>query len=143
MGAAMTVKKSTATGRLCLGSAGLALLLGIALGPALAVEMPDACDYKPGPEAKPFDVKVGAEFNSDYIYRGVTLSAHQPAMGFSVEVDRGPFYFTFEPHTVNLPTAPRPSWGFPAAGAARFSTSSSSISASSISIMRTRFPWDR
>jgi len=112
MGAAMTVKKSAATGRLCLGSAGLALLLGIALGPALAVEMPDACDYKPGPEAKPFDVKVGAEFNSDYIYRGVTLSAHQPAMGFSVEVDRGPFYFTFEPHTVNLPTAPSAELGF-------------------------------
>jgi uncharacterized protein (TIGR02001 family) len=112
MGAAMTVKKSTATGRLCLGSAGLALLLGIALGPALAVEMPDACNYKPGPEAKPFDVKVGAEFNSDYIYRGVTLSAHQPAMGFSVEVDRGPFYFTFEPHTVNLPTAPSAELGF-------------------------------
>src|SRR5689334_5748231 len=110
MGAAMTVKKSTATGRLCLGSA--ALLLGFSLAPARAVEMPEACEPKSATEAKLFDVKVGAEFNSDYIYRGVTLSAHQPSMGFSVEVDRGPFYFIFEPRTVNLPTTPSVELGF-------------------------------
>ena len=117
MGATMAAKKSAVTARLWLNSAVIALLLAISLGPALAVEMPGACDYKepkPGTEAKPFDVTISGEFNSDYIYRGVTLSAHQPAAGFSLEVDRGPFYFTFEPHSVNLPTVPSAELGFSA-----------------------------
>jgi uncharacterized protein (TIGR02001 family) len=115
MGATMAAKKSRVTAQQWLNSAVIGLLLAISLGPALAVDMPDACDYqepKPGTQVKPFDVKVGAEFTSDYIYRGITLSAQGPATGLSVEVDRGPFYFKFEPHSVNLPTVPTAELGF-------------------------------
>jgi uncharacterized protein (TIGR02001 family) len=89
------------------------LLLAAPAVPALAVDMPEACDAK-GPPAngKLFDVTVGGEIDTDYIYRGVTLSAHQPAVGASIEVDRGPFYFTFEPHSVKLPTNPSAELGF-------------------------------
>lgn len=117
MGATMAAHKSAAKDRSWLGSVVIASVLAASPGPALAVDMPDACDYKepkPGTEAKPFDVKIGGEFNSDYIYRGVTLSAHQPSAGFSLEVDRGPFYFIFEPHSVQLPTLPSAELGFSA-----------------------------
>jgi uncharacterized protein (TIGR02001 family) len=42
---------------------------------------------------------------------GATMA---PAAGLSVEVDRGPFYFTFEPHSVKLPTIPSAELGFSA-----------------------------
>ena len=108
MGATMATERLMPTGRFWLILVGIAVLGASSPRAALAVDMPDACDYDPkaGAEAKLFDVTIGGEFNSDYIYRGVTLSAHQPAMGFSLEVDRGPFYFTFNPHSVQLPTVP-------------------------------------
>jgi uncharacterized protein (TIGR02001 family) len=93
--------------------AAVALLLAIAPGaPALAGDLPGACDAKEPTAGKPFDITVGGEFNSNYIYRGVTLSALQPAVGASIEIDRGPFYFTFEPHSVKLPTNPSAELGF-------------------------------
>jgi uncharacterized protein (TIGR02001 family) len=88
------------------------LLLAASLVPALAADLPDACDAKEPTNGKPFDITVGGEFDTDYIYRGVTLSARQPAVGASIEVDRGPFYFKFEPHSVKLPTNPSAELGF-------------------------------
>lgn len=67
---------------------------------AHAADLPDACDAP----ADRFTLNAGAEIATDYIYRGVTLSAHAPALGANVEVDRGPFYFSFAPHSVNLPS---------------------------------------
>jgi uncharacterized protein (TIGR02001 family) len=95
---------------------GIALLLAISPRAAFAVDMPEACDYDPssGTNARPFDVHISGEFASDYIYRGVTLSAHGPSAGMSIEVDRGPFYFTFEPSSVRLPTMPSAELGFSA-----------------------------
>jgi uncharacterized protein (TIGR02001 family) len=93
--------------------ASLALLVSAAVVPARAGDMPDACDATDPPaNGKLFDVKVGGELDTDYIYRGVTLSAHQPAAGASLEIDRGPFYFKFEPHSVDLPTSPWAELGF-------------------------------
>jgi uncharacterized protein (TIGR02001 family) len=87
-----------------LESAAVALLLAAASGmPALAGDLPGACEAET-PNGKPFDITVSGEFNTDYVYRGITLSAHQPAVGAKIEVDRGPLYFTFEPHSVKLPT---------------------------------------
>ena len=94
-------------------SAAAALLVSAGIVPALGGDLPDACEAKDPPaNGKPFDVKVGGELDTDYIYRGVTLSAHQPAAGASIEVDRGPFYFKFEPHSVQLPTNPWAELGF-------------------------------
>jgi uncharacterized protein (TIGR02001 family) len=123
MGATMAAKRSAGSGardnggqarRGWLGPAAGALLLVASIGPGLAADMPEACDAKDPPANKPFDVHVGGEFVTDYVYRGVTLSAHQPAVGASIEVDRGPFYFTFEPHSVKLPTNPSAELGFSA-----------------------------
>jgi uncharacterized protein (TIGR02001 family) len=96
-------------------TAGVALLLAAPAVPAFAGDMPDACDAKDPPaNGKPFDITVGGQFATDYIYRGITLSAHQPAVSASIEVDRGPFYFKFEPSSVKLPTNPSAELGFSA-----------------------------
>lgn len=81
-------------------------MLVLASIPGRAADLPNACDATDPPANKPFDVYVGGEIDTDYVYRGVTLSAHQPAMGASLEVDRGSFYFKFEPHSVKLPNNP-------------------------------------
>ena len=80
--------------------------------PALAADLPDACDANDPPRNKPFEIHVSGEIDTDYIYRGVTLSAHQPAVGASIEIDHGPFYFSFDPHSVKLPTNPSAELGF-------------------------------
>jgi len=82
------------------------LLFAATVVPALAVEMPEACDAKDPTPNKPFDVIVGGEIMTDYIYRGVTLSAHEPSAAASIEIDRGPFYFGFNAQSVKLPTNP-------------------------------------
>jgi uncharacterized protein (TIGR02001 family) len=101
----MTLKKSARRGRSCLGPVLTAVLLAASIGPALAVEMPDACDYDPK-AGKPFDLNITSEFTSDYLFRGVTLSGHQPSVSYGLEADHGPFYFTFQAYTVDLPTRP-------------------------------------
>jgi len=89
------------------------LLLAASVVPSFAVDMPNACDVTFDPK-KPFEISVTSEINTDYIYRGVTLSAHQPSVGVSVEVDSGPFYVAFQPHSVKLPTNPAAELGFSA-----------------------------
>ncbi len=96
-----------------LPSAAALLLFAASVVPARANDLPNACDLKPDPN-KPFNVNVSTEFTTDYIYRGVTLSARQPAVGASIEIDYAPFYVRFEPHSVKLPTNPSAELGFSA-----------------------------
>jgi uncharacterized protein (TIGR02001 family) len=122
MGAAMARDRSCDGCAFGSGSAGVyrrsrqaaaaALLLAAWAIPALAQDLPDACDAKDPPANKPFEVHVSGEVDTDYIYRGITLSAHQPAVGAGIEIDRGSFYFKFEPHSVKLPTNPSAELGF-------------------------------
>jgi uncharacterized protein (TIGR02001 family) len=115
MGTTMAAKRSVAEGvrdSCWLGLAAAAVLLVASAAPAIAGDLPEACDAKDPPANKPFDVHLSSEIVTDYIYRGITLSAHQPALGTSIEVDRGPFYFKFEPHSVKLPTNPSAELGF-------------------------------
>ncbi|HUI97913.1 MAG TPA: TorF family putative porin [Xanthobacteraceae bacterium] len=51
-------------------------------------------------------VEVESLLTSDYIYRGVTLSAHRPSAAMSVEVDWQKFYFSTNIQSVKLPTNP-------------------------------------
>ena len=51
-----------------------------------------------------FSARTGVA--SDYIYRGTTLSDHQPAAGGAVEARFGPLYAGSTVATVNLPTDP-------------------------------------
>ena len=53
-----------------------------------------------------FGYNLGAGIASDYIYRGVTLSDHQPAMGAAFEARFGKFYTGSTITSVILPTAP-------------------------------------
>ena len=54
----------------------------------------------------PVEFSFRAGFASDYIYRGVTLSAHQPAAGAAAEVALGTFYAAASVATVKLPSQP-------------------------------------
>src|SRR5262249_41382732 len=51
-----------------------------------------------------FSFRAGAA--SDYIYRGVTLSGHEPAVGAAAEVALGMFYAAGSIATVKLPSQP-------------------------------------
>ena len=93
-------------------SAAAALLFAAAAVPAFAGDLPEACDAKDPTLNKPFEVHVSGEIATDYVYRGITLSNHQPSVSASIELDRGPFYFKFEPHSVRLPTNPMAELGF-------------------------------
>lgn len=86
------------------------LLFAATVAPAIGGDLPNACE--PKDPNKPFDISAGAEFATDYVYRGITLSAHQPTVSASLEVDYAPFYLRFEPHSVKLPTNPAAELGF-------------------------------
>jgi len=58
-----------------------------------------------GPE-NAFEYTIGAGMASDYIYRGVTLSDHQPAVGAVFEARFGTFYGGSTITSVKLPTDP-------------------------------------
>src|SRR6478609_644157 len=53
-----------------------------------------------------FEYTMGAGMASDYIYRGVTLSDHQPAVGAVFEARFGSFYGGSTMTSVKLPTDP-------------------------------------
>jgi hypothetical protein len=53
-----------------------------------------------------FEYTMGAGMASDYIYRGVTLSDHQPAVGAVFEARFGNFYGGSTITSVKLPTDP-------------------------------------
>jgi len=54
----------------------------------------------------PFEFSVRAGLATDYVYRGVTLSARQPAGGAAFELTRGMFYGGAGIASVRLPTQP-------------------------------------
>jgi uncharacterized protein (TIGR02001 family) len=55
----------------------------------------------------PFKITVGSSIASDYIYRGVTLSAHRPTVGSTVEITlHDLFYVGGAINSVKLPTSP-------------------------------------
>lgn len=60
----------------------------------------------------PVEFSFRAGFASDYIYRGVTLSAHGPAAGAAAEVALGMFYAAGSVATVTLPSRPAAEMSF-------------------------------
>ena len=54
----------------------------------------------------PLDFSLRAGLASDYIYRGTTLSAHQPVVGAAVEASFSLFYAGATAASVKLPTNP-------------------------------------
>ena len=88
------------------------LLIAASAAPVRAGDLAHACELND--PNKRFDINVSAELNNDYIYRGITLSAHQASVGATFEIDYAPFYLRFEPHSVKLPTNPAAELGFSA-----------------------------
>jgi uncharacterized protein (TIGR02001 family) len=62
----------------------------------------------PSPDGKesPFEFSFSTGFATDYIYRGTTLSARQPAVGSAVEVAFSQFYAGVAIARVKLPSEP-------------------------------------
>src|SRR5215468_8873591 len=54
----------------------------------------------------PIEFSARAGFATDYIYRGTTLSAHQPAVGAAFEATYSIFYAGATMASVKLPTQP-------------------------------------
>jgi len=54
----------------------------------------------------PIQVTVSGSAMTDYMYRGVTLSAHRPAIGSEIKLRFGDFYVDSGITSVNLPTSP-------------------------------------
>jgi uncharacterized protein (TIGR02001 family) len=54
----------------------------------------------------PFDFSYGAGLTTDYIYRGTTLSAHNPSVGSAFEATFGQFYAGTTVRSVKLPANP-------------------------------------
>src|ERR1041385_9055649 len=63
-------------------------------------------------QKSPVEFSFRAGFASDYIYRGVTLSAHQPAAGAAAEIAVGMFYGGGSVATVKLPSQPAAEMSF-------------------------------
>ena len=58
----------------------------------------------------PFELSARAGVATDYVYRGVTLSARQPAGGAAFELARGMFYGGAGIASVRLPSQPAAGW---------------------------------
>jgi len=87
---------------MALRAVGLALLAsGALVAPPIGLAAAADNDADGG-----LQVEVQSLLTSDYIYRGVTLSAHRPSAAMSVEVDWQKFYFNTNVQSVKLPTNP-------------------------------------
>jgi uncharacterized protein (TIGR02001 family) len=82
---------------------GTPLGLGAGVVPSQAPSRPEATQ---GRSQSPVEFSFRAGVASDYIYRGVTLSAHEPAAGAAGEVSLGMFYAAASVATVKLPSQP-------------------------------------
>jgi uncharacterized protein (TIGR02001 family) len=60
----------------------------------------------PDRQANQLEIGVRAGFATDYIYRGTTLSNHQPAVGAAIEATFAQFYGGVAIASVKLPTQP-------------------------------------
>ena len=80
---------------------------------------------------------AGAVLMSDYIYRGISYSAHQPALGAYVDVQHGWLYAWTNFNSVKFSTSPAAELTM-AAGIRPTLGSSSSISAQPITTIRAR-----
>src|SRR5262245_6773639 len=67
--------------------------------------VPQAAPVAPAAD-QAFELSARAGVASDYMYRGVTLSAHKPAAGAGLEATFGLFYAGATVASVNLPTDP-------------------------------------
>jgi hypothetical protein len=74
--------------------------------PALQPTLPVRIAPRHEEAVSPFEFSARAGFASDYIYRGVTLSDHKPAIGAGLEATFGLFYAGATITSVNLPTRP-------------------------------------
>ena len=72
--------------------------------------------WRPAPstETDKFSFSIRGGVASDYVYRGTTLSARQPAVGAAVEAAYGQFYAGATAATVKLPTQPDAEFTFSA-----------------------------
>jgi uncharacterized protein (TIGR02001 family) len=86
---------------LAAGSISLGARSGLAAGGTPVRAAPQQEDA-----ASPVELNVRAGFASDYIFRGVTLSARHPAVGAALEATRGIFYAAGTLSSVKLPTQP-------------------------------------
>jgi uncharacterized protein (TIGR02001 family) len=86
------------------GSAAGSINLGSRAG--LAADAPVGAAPRQETAAGPIDFSVRAGLASDYIYRGVTLSDHKPAVGAGLEASLGLLYGGTTVTSVNLPTRP-------------------------------------
>ena len=74
--------------------------------PAFGGEPATAAASKAQTVSNAFDITVSGWLMSDYIYRGISLSARRPAAASSIDIQHGWFYVSGELHSVNLPTNP-------------------------------------
>jgi len=81
------------SGSINLGARGA---IGLPSRPALTEDRPES----------PVEFSFRAGIASDYIYRGVTLSAHEPAAGAAIEAALGMFYAGGTIASVKLPSQP-------------------------------------
>ena len=72
----------------------------------LAAEAPARMTPRQEGAPSPFEFNARAGFASDYIYRGVTLSDHKPAVGLGLEAALGLLYGGATVTSVKLPTRP-------------------------------------
>jgi uncharacterized protein (TIGR02001 family) len=72
----------------------------------LAAEGPVSTAPPQDGAASPFEFSARAGFASDYIYRGVTLSDHKPAVGAGLEAALGLLYAGATVTSVKLPSQP-------------------------------------
>ncbi len=86
----------------------------INLGARGAIALP--APVRPAPThdrpESPIEFSFRAGIASDYIYRGVTLSAHEPAAGAAIEVALGMFYAGGTVASVKLPSQPAAEMSF-------------------------------
>jgi uncharacterized protein (TIGR02001 family) len=75
-------------------------------GHGIAVDTPARTSPAPESPDNPVEFSFRAGLATDYIYRGTTLSAHQPAVGAAVEATLGLLYGGATIASVNLPSKP-------------------------------------
>lgn len=82
------------------------IALAALMMPAFGGESAPAAASKAAAVSNAFDITISGSLMSDYIYRGISLSARRPAVASSIDIQYGGFYVSGELRSVNLPTNP-------------------------------------